>query len=90
MKEVLSLLNNSNPDNRAADVVMGALLDWLRGSPQTLLLCPCIRATTRHLASLEHMVTIVETCLELAFIPSKAQPTLTLFYFFQVCLGSCA
>ncbi|XP_052780180.1 ectopic P granules protein 5 homolog isoform X2 [Mya arenaria] len=106
MKEVLSLLNNSNPDNRGAEVIMVAILDWLQGSPQTILLSPCIHAATRHLASLSNMVKIVEQCIELAFVTGGAKshvhdpwsivlssvqmPELNLTEFFQACLQESA
>ncbi|WAR26073.1 EPG5-like protein [Mya arenaria] len=89
MKEVLSLLNNSNPDNRGAEVIMVAILDWLQGSPQTILLSPCIHAATRHLASLSNMVKIVEQCIELAFVTVQ-MPELNLTEFFQACLQESA
>lgn len=69
MKEMLSLLNNSNPDNQGSEVITAAVLDWLQGSPRTILLSPCVHAATRNLASLTCMAQIVELCIELAFVP---------------------
>ncbi|XP_052280497.1 ectopic P granules protein 5 homolog [Dreissena polymorpha] len=103
VKEILSLLNNSNPDNKGSEVIMEVIMDWLRESPQTILLSPCIRAASRNLASLTYMVRIVEHCIELSFVPGTNRvqtvdpwshilsalqvPELNLTEFFMACLN---
>ena len=67
MKEVLSLLNNSNPDGASQDVLLKTLCQWLRSSPHSILLTPCIKASSRCLASLAQTVQVTETCIEVYF-----------------------
>ncbi|KAL4226903.1 Ectopic P granules protein 5 [Mactra antiquata] len=102
MKEILSLLNNSNPEYQGANDVMTTILEWLKGSPKTILLSPCIHAASRNLASLFNMVQIVEQCISLSFVSTgdnaNAQdswnsvlaavqiPELNVQDFFQICL----
>ena len=80
MKEILSLLNNSNPDNQGSEVILEAVLDWLQGSPRTILLSHCVHAATRNLASLTHMAQIVELCIQLAFVPGRNEQLCMFFY----------
>lgn len=102
MKEILSLLNNSNPGNQGSEVILAAILDWLQGSPKTILLSPCIHAASRNLASLSYMARIVEQCVQLAFVSPQTFgktsdpwmnvlgvlqiPELSLTDFYQTCL----
>ncbi|XP_071084165.1 ectopic P granules protein 5 homolog [Haliotis cracherodii] len=67
VKDVLSLLNNCNPDSNALSVVMTTITDWLKSSPHSILLTPCIKAANRCLASLQQMVQITEACIEVYF-----------------------
>ncbi|XP_053378040.1 ectopic P granules protein 5 homolog isoform X2 [Mercenaria mercenaria] len=68
MKEILSLLNNSNPEHQGSEIILKTILEWLQGSPKTILLSPCIHAASRNLASLTYMVQIVEQCIHLSFV----------------------
>lgn len=72
MKEILSLLNNSNPGSQGSEVILAAILDWLQGSPKTILLSPCIHAASRTLASMSYMVRIVEQCIHLSFVSTQS------------------
>ncbi|XP_076447261.1 ectopic P granules protein 5 homolog [Babylonia areolata] len=67
LKEILSLLNNSNPDGPSHTVVLQTLQQWLHSSPHSILLTPCIKASSRCLASLSHMVQVIETCIHVYF-----------------------
>ncbi|XP_046571414.1 LOW QUALITY PROTEIN: ectopic P granules protein 5 homolog [Haliotis rubra] len=67
VKDVLSLLNNCNPDSNALSVVMTTITEWLKSSPHSILLTPCIKAANRCLASLQQMVQITEACIEVYF-----------------------
>ncbi|XP_041348486.1 ectopic P granules protein 5 homolog isoform X2 [Gigantopelta aegis] len=67
IKELLSLLNNCNPDGEALDIVIMTITQWLQDSPQSILLTPCIKAASRCLASLKQMVQIMEACIEVFF-----------------------
>lgn len=67
VKEVLSLLNNSNPAGPWLGLVESTVTDWLRDSPKSLLLVPCISAASRGLASLAHMASVMEAALEAYF-----------------------
>ena len=71
MKEVLGLLNNSNPDGTSQSVLLQTLCQWLRSSPHSILLTPCIKASSRCLASLTQMVQVTETCIEVYFTACK-------------------
>ena len=68
MRELLSLLNNSNPDGNSSSLIMTAIIQWLHDSPQTILLTPCIHSASRCLASLSHLTQIVEECIQMYFI----------------------
>ncbi|KAL8604118.1 hypothetical protein ACOMHN_047330 [Nucella lapillus] len=67
MKEVLSLLNNSSPEGPCQGLVLQTVCEWLGSSPHSVLLTPCIKAASRCLASLTHMVTVIETCIHVHF-----------------------
>ncbi|GFR61886.1 ectopic P granules protein 5 homolog [Elysia marginata] len=67
VKEVLSLLNNSNPAGPWLSLVETTVTAWLRESPKSLLLVPCISAASRGLASLAHMSAVMEAALEAYF-----------------------
>jgi hypothetical protein len=71
MKEVLSLLNNSNPEHQGSEIILTTIIQWLQESPKTILLSPCIHAASRNLASLTYMVQIVEKCIHLSFVNGK-------------------
>nr|KAG5697609.1 hypothetical protein BaRGS_001034 [Batillaria attramentaria] len=71
MKEVLALLNNSNPDGDSQGVILRTLQQWLHSSPHSILLTPCIKAASRCLASLRQMALITETCIQVYFIANK-------------------
>jgi len=66
--EFLGLLNRCNPEgDQTAKVVMHALLQWLKGSPSSPLLLATVTAAGRSLASISHMLIIVEVCLDIYF-----------------------
>lgn len=66
--EFLGLLNRCNPEgDRTAKVVMHALLQWLKESPSSLLLMATVTAAGRSLATMSHMLVIVEVCLDIYF-----------------------
>ena len=67
VKEVLSLLNNINPAGPWLPLVENTVTAWLRESPNSLLLVPCISAASRALASLAHMAAVMEASLEAYF-----------------------
>ncbi|CAL1544233.1 unnamed protein product, partial [Lymnaea stagnalis] len=68
LKEILSLLNNSNPDGPWLAAIMTSMTSWLRSSPYSLLLVPCMKAASRSLASLRQMSIVVETGIEVYFV----------------------
>ncbi|BFZ08146.1 hypothetical protein BsWGS_11185 [Bradybaena similaris] len=68
LKDILSLLNNSNPEGLWLDMIMSALTGWIRSSPQSLLLVPCMKATSQSLASLRQMSALMEVLIEVYFI----------------------
>ncbi|GFO21233.1 ectopic p granules protein 5 homolog [Plakobranchus ocellatus] len=67
IKEVLSLLNNSNPNGPWLGLVETSVTAFLHESPHSLLLLPCIRASSQALASLAHMAAVMEAALEAYF-----------------------
>ncbi|KAJ8314280.1 hypothetical protein KUTeg_008841 [Tegillarca granosa] len=67
VKEVFSLLNNCNPDNRSVDVMTTTIYQWLQSSPSSILLLPSIQASSRCLASHKQIVQIVEECIQVYF-----------------------
>ncbi|XP_070191920.1 ectopic P granules protein 5 homolog [Littorina saxatilis] len=67
MKEVLGLLNKSNPEGTSQTVLLETLCQWLHSSPHSILLTPCIKAASRCLASLSQMVRVIETCIQVYF-----------------------
>lgn len=67
IKEMFSLLNNCNPDGNSIVVVMATFVQWLQSSPNSILLMPCLKASSRSLASLNHMAQISEVCIETYF-----------------------
>ncbi|XP_064604344.1 ectopic P granules protein 5 homolog [Liolophura sinensis] len=67
IKEMFSLLNNCNPDGNSTVVVMATFVQWLQSSPNSILLMPCLKASSRSLASLNHMAQISEVCIETYF-----------------------
>ena len=74
MKEMLTLLNNSNPDGNSSAVVMTTIIQWFHDSPQTILLVPCIHAASRCLASLTHLTQLEEECIQLYFVSGMYLP----------------
>ncbi|XP_035829150.1 ectopic P granules protein 5 homolog isoform X2 [Aplysia californica] len=67
LKDVLSLLNNSNPDGPWLEVIMSSVTGWLRSSPHSILLVPCMKAASRCLASLSQMAAVMEAGIEVYF-----------------------
>ncbi|XP_059161411.1 ectopic P granules protein 5 homolog [Physella acuta] len=68
LKEILSLLNNSNPEGQWLETIMSAFTGWLRSSPHSLLLVPCMKAASRSLASLKQMSAVIEAGIEVYFV----------------------
>ena len=66
--EVLAALNNLNPASKSAAHVLTALLQWLESSSTSILLLPIITAAGRTLASLAHMVQLVEASVDAHFV----------------------
>ncbi|XP_006816561.1 ectopic P granules protein 5 homolog, partial [Saccoglossus kowalevskii] len=67
LTEVLNLLNNCASAGRGIEVVERSLVRWIERSPCSVLILPLITAACRTLASLTHMVLIVETCMDSYF-----------------------
>ncbi|KAK6177743.1 hypothetical protein SNE40_015786 [Patella caerulea] len=63
----LSLLNNGNPQGPWKDLIIATIIQWIESSPQSLLLLPFIKASSRHLASHSHIAQITETCIDVLF-----------------------
>lgn len=72
MKEILGLLNNSNPEGTSQNLLLQTLCQWLHSSPHSILLTPCIKAASRCLASLSQMAVITETCIQVYFIACES------------------
>ncbi|XP_055883015.1 ectopic P granules protein 5 homolog isoform X1 [Biomphalaria glabrata] len=67
LKEIFSLLNNSNPEGSWLESMLSELTGWLKSSPQSIMLVPSIKAASRSLASLRHMCTVLEAGVEAYF-----------------------
>jgi hypothetical protein len=79
MKEVLVLLNNSNPDGASQSLLLRTLRQWLMSSPHSILLTPCIKAASRCLASLAQVVQVTETCIQVYFTACKLEFSARIF-----------
>ena len=67
LKEILSLLNNSNPSGPWLREILSSLTGWLTDSPHSLLLDPYIKVASSAVASLNHMAALVEAAIEAYF-----------------------
>ncbi|XP_013408243.1 ectopic P granules protein 5 homolog isoform X1 [Lingula anatina] len=65
--EVLQLLNNCNPQTTTVTAVLRSISQWIESSPCTVLLLPLVTAGCRCLASIVHMVQIIENCMDAFF-----------------------
>ncbi|XP_064630038.1 ectopic P granules protein 5 homolog isoform X2 [Lineus longissimus] len=61
--EVLYMLNNCNPNEAIMAVITTTVKDWIASSPNSILLLPLISAACRTLASVVHMVQVIEGCM---------------------------
>ncbi|CAG5121709.1 unnamed protein product, partial [Candidula unifasciata] len=68
LKDILSLLNNSNPEGAWLSMIMSSLTGWLKSSPQSLLLVPCMKAASHSLASLRQMSALMEVLIDVYFV----------------------
>ena len=87
---IFGVLNHSNPQGSSVQILCDTILTWIRDSPSSPLLLPMFSAACSGLASMEHMVTVIETCIEVYFVSGVINLCFMLhFSILNICVCVC-